>query len=176
MGIDDIASLCQIIGTCAVVIALFIGLQQIIEHKKQKQLEYIWNMFNELDDNDTHQARNNLYKHSHYFIKPEAELEDALNDIPKDLLDQAALVSSSFDRIGYFVHHKLIPQNLILDNFAYSLARSWIILENYINVLRKTKYHKDHECFFEMLARSALAKYITEDDIHSQLVSWNSEL
>ena len=175
MEINEFALYSQIIGSLAVVIALLIGAQQIIEHRKQKKLEYIWNMFKELDDDITHEARDNIYINSHHFIGTENEIQNRITEIPKELVKQASIVSSSFDRIGYFVHHKLIPQKLILDNFASSLARSWLILENYIKVLRKTKYHKDHECFFEQLSIAALNLYIKKTDVEKQLLCWRND-
>jgi hypothetical protein len=164
MNWDAFAAIAQAVETVAVVIALFYAWQQVRAARKELRLGAVWEIFRELDSAPTRAARGYIYKNRELY-KALTGQETALAKLPNEAWRHAEAVSNAFDRIGYVVHQGLLPENLITDGYYHIIARSWIVLEPFIEAVRKSRNQENYQPYFEYLAMRVFDRYMSRDEV-----------
>ena len=80
-------------------------------------------------------------------------------------LEIAKVVCNSFDKIGIFEKHGMLPKNFVVDHWNGALRESWKILEPLVKDHRK-KLNKKYWDDFELLAKQAncyFEKYLSNE-------------
>jgi len=154
----------QLVQTVAVLAALIYGWQEIKHARQESRLDSLWNIHSELSAEPQRQARRSVYKHRQMFASLPDKPEELYN-IPEDVLSSAHSVGNTFNRIGYMVHLGLIPGEIILGGYATIIARSWIVLEPFVRVVRTERLEPGFQSYFESLAALAFKESVTPEDI-----------
>jgi len=155
-----IASIAQTIEAIAVVAALLYAWQQVREARRGSDLGAMWEIFNELSSEEMNNARKIVYQN--WKLYQQLGEGQGLDAIPTEARHNATKVANNLNRIGYVVHKGLIPEDLLLDNNRYVIARSWKALKPYVKHLRKEREDAGERGFmeyFEHLATRVSDKY-----------------
>ena len=158
-----IASIAQTIEAIAVVAALLYAWQQVREARRESNLGAIWEIFNELSSEEMNNARKIVYQNRELY----QQLADGqgLDAIPHEVRHNATKVANNLNRIGYVVYKGLIPEDLLLDNNKYVIARSWIALEPYVRYVREVRKEDSFLQYFEYLAERVFDNYVSRDKV-----------
>jgi len=95
-------------------------------------------------------------------IAPDGRTLDKLTKVQWHHASQA---SNAFDRVGFLVHHKLVPIHL-LEGYKYLIYRSWIVLEAFILANRSSRNEPSYQFYFEYLAKLIFEKYLDETEVN----------
>ena len=153
---EKLANIGQFVEAIAVVVALLYAWQQIRAIRQEQLLGAIWEIYQELDSSETRQARRYVYCNRAVYQTLAKTGESKLSELPEEARRNAEWVSSTFDRVGYVIHKKLIPPSFVLDAYSHIIARCWIALEPFVQSVRVYRREKDYQQYFERLGRDAI--------------------
>ena len=74
-------------------------------------------------------------------------------------------VGNTFNRVGYLVFLKLIPEEVILKGYGMVVARSWIVLEPFVYALREERHEAAFMYYFEYLANRCFKTYVDRNRV-----------
>ena len=70
-------------------------------------------------------------------------------------------VCTTYDAVGQFIRYGLLPKEFILDNWGYSIEKSWIILSAYLDYIRTDRNAPEIWDDFQWLAGEAIQYRLT---------------
>lgn len=166
---EIIAAISQLAGSIAVVIALLYAWLQIRAIRQEMLLSAMWEIFRELDSDETRSARRFVYRNrTKYKVLTDSDPEK-FAQLPDEVRNNAYRVSNTLDRIGYVVHQGLIPPKLLLDGYHPIIARCWLVLEPFVYCVRAIRKQENYQQYFEYLASESFAHYISREEANSQI-------
>ena len=161
--LNTFASVMSIIESLAVIIALIYAWGQVKEARRASNLGAIWEIFDMLSSEEMNNARKVVYKsRNQYSLLQQGK---GLDDIPHESRHNANKVANTFDRVGYLVKKGLIPEDLLLDNHKYIIARSWIALEPYVYHTREIRGQDSFLEYFQYISDRVFQSYLRKDKV-----------
>lgn len=81
-----------------------------------------------------------------------------LDDVAKGHADN---VCTTYDATGQFIRYGLLPKEFIIDNWGYSIEKSWNILSEYVTQIRNERNATEIWDDFQWLAGEAIQYRLT---------------
>jgi len=161
--LNIIASIMSIIESIAVIMALIYAWRQIKEARRASNLGAIWEIFDMLSSEEMNNARKIVYQSRNHYSSLRQGKE--LDNIPHEARHNANKVANTLDRVGYLVRKGLIPEDLLLDNQKYIIARSWIALEPYVYYVREIREQDSFLEYFQYISDRVFESYLQKDKV-----------
>jgi len=125
----------------AIIVAAVFAVRQLREAARARHAEVLSQIHEILGDPKVVAARQTVKSLPQNF-----EIE-SLNDQQRNAVE---LVTRSFDRVGFYLRCKLIPEDLVLPEYPGALWH-WQKLKHYVEHQRKAEGY-EARCFFEYMA------------------------
>jgi hypothetical protein len=121
---------------------------------KAQRLGIVWEMFRELGDAEARKARRFVFQERSVYEGLEDGSVD-LRSLDPEAIEAAQNVGNVLDRLGYAVVKGLVSEDVVLDGYNCLVMRSWIVLEPFVNALRRERGERTYQKGFEELASRA---------------------
>ena len=141
----DWAALAQIVQLLVVLYALYYAWGQVAEAGRARKLQATRELLNEIGSEDIRKAR--------HHVLDEMSSDDVLDlSQIEDKNWQARKVAVAYDRVGYMVSQRLIPEDALFYFQRDEIQALWMKLEPYIVKVRTNPTRRNYCAHFEELA------------------------
>lgn len=144
-NLSNWAAIAQVVQSIVVLFALIYAVVQLNEAGKARKLQATRELINEIGDKEVREDR--------WFVL--YEMFDAA-ELSDDDHKRASRVAVAYDRVGYMVRQRLIPEDALFDWQQDEIELLWPKLEPVVTANRKTRPH--YCTHFEYLFREWLPR------------------